>query len=64
MKANLQRRLDLLSKARNYSIKMQKGSVFVIDFTVVKLLNEMIDEMQNMLAENLKYETFRKKRKE
>jgi|2_EtaG_2_1085320.scaffolds.fasta_scaffold355732_2 hypothetical protein len=54
MKTTIQTRLALLEKARKYSLKMQKGSAFATDFTAMYLLDELINTMQEMLAENLK----------
>ncbi len=57
MKKNVQRRLSLLVEARKYAEKMNKGSVFVTDFRAMHLISRLIDEIQDMLAENLKLET-------
>jgi hypothetical protein len=54
MKNTIKKRLNLLMKAQAYAKKMRKGPVFVTDFKVVFLLDEMIREMQEMLGENLK----------
>ena len=71
MKENTQKRIDLLVQAREYSEKMASGSVFVTDFQAMRLINRLIDEMQEMLAENLKLKmelksekTFKKLKKE
>ena len=57
MKENTQTRLDLLMRAREYAKRMKNGSVFVTDFKALHLLNELISQMQDMLAENLKLQT-------
>lgn len=71
MKMNMQMRLSLIVRAREYVKKMQKGSVFVTDFKAVKLMEEMIFVIQEILAENLKLkkqlkikEAFRKKKEQ
>ena len=71
MKTDLQRRLSILTEAHNYCKKMQEGSVFVTDFAALRLMNRLIVEMQDLLAENLKFEeelkmrhALRKKKKE
>jgi len=71
MEIDLQRRLGVLTEARQYSKKMQDGSVFATDFAAMRLINKLIFEMQELLAENLKFKeelatkkVFRKKKKE
>ena len=71
MDIDLQRRLGLLAEAREYSKKMEEGSVFRTDFSAMHLLDKLIFEMQELLAENLKFKeelvtkkAFRKKKKE
>tara|TARA_R110002050_G_scaffold279385_1_gene425948 strand:- start:540 stop:764 length:225 start_codon:yes stop_codon:yes gene_type:complete len=71
MSKTIQKRLSLLVEARRYAEKMHKGPAFVTDFKAMRLLNEMIEEMQKMLGENLKLEeelkteiTFKKNKKE
>jgi len=54
MKMAIQKKLLLLEKARKYSLKMQKGSVFATDFTAMHLIDELTGMLQEILAENLK----------
>ena len=68
---NIQKTLTLITEAREYSTKMQKGSVFVTDFKAMQLINCLLKEMQEMLSENLRLEeqlksevAFRKTKKE
>lgn len=54
MKNNTQKRLALILEAQDYTRKMEKGSVFVTDFKAMHLIERLLKEMQDMLAENLK----------
>ena len=54
MGTSIQKRLTLLNKARQHSVKMEKGSAFVTDFTAKQIIDEMAEALQEMLAENLK----------
>jgi len=47
------KRLALIVEAWEYAAKMHKGSVFTTDFRVLKLLEKLTAEIQEMLAENL-----------
>ena len=44
-------------RTREYAEQMNKGSVFVTDFKALRLLNELLEQMQEMLAENIKLQT-------
>jgi len=57
MKKDTQKRLDLIMRTREYAEQMNKGSVFVTDFKALRLLNELLEQMQEMLAENIKLQT-------
>ena len=54
MTEQVQKRLALLVEARRYAEKMRRGPAFITDFKAMRLLNEMIEEMQEMISENLK----------
>ena len=56
MSKTIQKRLSLLVDARRYIEKMQKGPAFITDFKAMRLLNEIVEELQDMLGENLKLE--------
>jgi hypothetical protein len=71
MKKTIQKRLALIVELRNYAEQMKSGSVFATDFKVMRLLNEAVIQMQEMLAENLELQeqlksekTFKKSKKE
>ena len=57
MKKDIQKRLDLIMRVREYARQMNKGSVFVTDFKALRLLNELLEQLQEMLAENIKLQT-------
>jgi len=71
MKKTIQKRLTLIMEARSYAEQMKNGSVFATDFKAMHLLNEVVAQMQEMLAENLEFrehlkfeKTFKKSKKE
>jgi len=63
MKKTIHKRLTLLSRAREHSSRMLQGPAFVTDFAAMRLIDELVVEMQQMLAENLKLEEILKSRK-
>jgi len=63
MKKTIHERLTLLSRAQEHSNKMFKGPAFATDFAAMRLIDELVAEMQQLLSENLELEENLKSRK-
>ena len=57
MKKDTQKRLALVMRARAHIKKMREGPVFITDLKAQHLLSELLEHMQEMLAENIKLQT-------